>query len=268
MKLILENETSIRRTILGNLLSELNFNSIRDFQKHFGLLMDGKCGRITYNALYKTILNVEEVDFFEGSYWRQTYPKNQIVWHHSAGWDSNRRMFESWKFDRRWHVATAVGIQDDGSIMRGYDEQYFAVHIGAYDMRLPNYYKLERQSIGVEVCNWGWLTYRFGKYFSWTNVEIPEEKVIELNYKQQKYFEKYTDQEMETLKYWTILNAMRFDIPLDYRADDMWEYSKNAVQMVPGIYSHNSYDNRGWKTDVSPQPHLIEMAKGLIEYTR
>jgi hypothetical protein len=62
------------------------------------------------------------------------------------------------------------------------------------------------------------------------------------------------------------LNAIRFEIPLDYSYDEFFSVSKKALSGEKGIFTHNSY--RADKTDVSPQPKLIEMAKTLIDYSK
>jgi hypothetical protein len=41
----------------------------------------------------------------------------------------------------------------------------------------------------------------------------------------------------------------------------MWSVSKNALSGVAGVYTHNSY--RRDKSDISPQPKMIEMLKKL-----
>jgi hypothetical protein len=81
-----------------------------------------------------------------------------------------------------------------------------------------------------------------------------------------KFYEIYTDDEIKALKYWTLLNAMRWDIPLDYSYEEYFSISKKALSGQKGIFTHNSY--RADKTDVSPQPKLIEMAKTLIDYSK
>lgn len=255
------NDRNARRNILFNIFSELGYRSIEHFQKENGLEVDGSFGIKSYRVLYGLYLRVVDIAF-EGDYYRQANYKNQIVWHHSAGWDDARGMFDWWRKDKVYHVATSVGISDDGTIYRGFDEAFWAHHIG---MNHPNNVVRNMQSIAVEICNWGGLTQKNDKLYSWANVEIPKEKTIELNFKGVKFYERYTDAEIESLKRWTLLNAMRFDIPVAYREQDMWQVSQNAIKGIPGIYTHNSFID--WKTDVSPQPHLIKMAKELINYT-
>jgi hypothetical protein len=237
-------------------LAELGYKSVRQFQSNNGLVADGVVGINTYTKIYALYLNYKDIDF-EQAYHRQAFDKTQIVLHHSAGWDNARQMFEIWKRDNAFHTATAVGITDSGEMIRGYDEPFWAVHIGAYQIELPNYWQLETQSVGVEICNWGAVNTKNGIHTAWQGTVIPPEKVIELNYKGIKCYEKYTDAEIETTRRWIMLNAIRFDIPLAYREADFWEVSKNACAGKAGLYTHNSYVS--WKTDVSPQPKLIAM---------
>lgn len=262
MLLITENNKGARLSILMNLLSELGFKSIKDFQKSKKLEPDSKFGIMSYNSLYLQLLKVVDINF-KGFYFEVPQTKNQIVWHHSAGWDNARGMFDWWKNDGIVHVSTAIGITDDGTICRGYEEIFWSHHIG---MKHVNNLIRNQQSIAVEICNWGNLTEKKGKLYSWANVEIPKEKAIELNYKGSKYYETYTDQEIKALKYWTLLNAMRFDIPIDYNEHDMWQVSKDAINGKAGLFTHNSFLD--YKTDVSPQPKLIQMAQSLKDYTK
>lgn len=263
-KLIREDEVSQRQGLLSIVLQDLGFKSVRQFQRENGLQVDGLVGINTYSKIYSAYLNVKNVGF-EGFYHKQAFQKNQIVLHHSAGWDTARQMFDIWKGDNAHHVATAIGITDDGEVIRGYDEAFWAVHIGAYDVGLPNFMELETKSIGVEICNWGALETRNSEHFTWVGdfgkrgrgVTLPNEKVIELNYKGYKFYEAYTDAEIESTRRWIMLNAIRFDIPLAYNENDFWAVSKNACSGKAGLYTHNSYIS--WKSDVSPQPKLIAM---------
>ena len=279
MQPITKNTIGFHKTILFNLLNEAGYIDIEDFQKKNGLQSDGAFGKISYAKLYQTLLKVVDVPF-EGHYFKTPKVKNQIIWHHSAGSDSAINMFQWWKVDKVTHVGTPIGITDDGTVFRGYDEEFWAASIGCknqvfIDNKIPLIYRngridnnmiLDEGSVTVEVCNWGSLTQKDGKFFSWANAEVPKDKVIPLEYKYQKYFELYTDEELKALKYWTLLNAVRFQIPIDFSYDDMFSVSKKALSGEKGLFSHNSY--RSDKNDVAPQPKLVQMAKGLIDYTK
>jgi len=263
MVFIKESYKVRERNLLLNLLSENGWRSIEHFQSELGLLRDGIFGNKSYSALYNHLLSVEELSFDD--YVKEETKKQMIVWHHSAGWDNSRRMFASWQRDKRGRVATSIGINDDGKVYKGFDERFWAHHLGVDSnhfgrFNLPNVNKyLNRISIGVEVCNAGYLDSDTKEsYFDW---RPPEEKILALEYKGREYYEKYTDQEIKSLRIWTILNAIRYNIPLYYRGFDMWELSRDALTGVSGLYTHNSF--RTDKSDVSPQPHLIKMAKEL-----
>jgi hypothetical protein len=263
MLIIAEHHKTTRRNVLMNLLTELGYRSIIDFQRAHDLVADGLAGINTYNALYQRLLKVVDLQNFAGNFYRETHQKKQIVWHHSAGWDDARGMYDWWRQDGAYHVATAIGIVDAGIVFRGYDEGFWAHHIG---MQHPFNVLRNQQSVAVEICNWGALTEVSEGLKSWAGAIVPKNKTIELSYKGIKYYEIYTDAEIESLKKWTLLNALRFGIPLKYNEADMWQVSQNAIDGVAGIYTHNSF--LSWKSDVSPQPKLIAMAKKLKEYEK
>ena len=277
MNPITSTTTTIASKILHNLLKELGYVNIKDFQAQNNLSVDGVFGLKSYTKLYNILLKVEDVNF-EGGYWKEQYEKKQIIWHHSAGRDNAKGMFVSWLNDTVKHVGTSIGIEDDGKIYRGFDESFWASSIGCKsdvfanngipyiyrNSKIANNRILDECAVCVEVCNSGFLTEKNGKLYTWYNQEMPQEKAIELNYRGYKYFEVYTDAEIHSLKYWTLLNAVRFDIPLHYSHADMWEVSKKALSGEKGLFTHNSY--RFDKCDVSPQPKLIEMAKSLESY--
>jgi len=271
-------ERSYRKNLLLNVLADkLKLSSITEFQKEHNLTVDGIFGMKSYDALYKAILNVKYIDF-EGHYFKTQFPKNQIVLHHSAGWDNARGMFDWWRNDGRTHVATAIGIEDNGTITQGYDEQFWAAHLGVTNTifhqnnvsttlnGVNRNVVLDRMSVAVEVCNWGALEQRSNEFRSWANAVVPKDKVVELNYKGVKFYEVYTEAEVDALKWWILLNAIRFNIPVEYYEDDMWKLSRKALVGNAGIFTHNSY--RSDKSDVSPQPHLITMLQSLVNYTK
>ena len=130
----------------------------------------------------------------------------------------------------------------------------------AYD--LP-YQRLDKISIGVEICAWGQLTEKNGKFYNYVDREVAKEDVCTLDekYKGYRHFHRYTDAQIRSvenlLKYWNEY----YGIPLEYREEDMWSVSMNALKAVDGVYTHNSV--RKDKVDIFPQPEMIQMLKGL-----
>ena len=283
MRIIKQDSYGYYSNILHNLLAIRGYRTIKSFQQDNNLTVDGLFGINSYNKLYKLFLQVEELEFTD--FIAVKAEKKQIVWHHSAGWDDSRRMFKIWQRDNRGRVATAIGINDDGRVYRGFDESMWAHHLGVrssefrkqgikYKYRknsrgkwyVANNEILNEMSIGVEVCNFGYLKKTNGKFVNYIGREMPEEKVSRTEYKGYKYFERITHKEVRSLQWWTLLNAIRFRIPVEYNPTDMWTLSKRALKGEKGLYTHNSY--RKDKTDISPQAHLIKMAEDLYLFSK
>jgi len=198
---------------------------------------------------------IVQIDFPANQYVQEVTEKTQIVLHHSAGWDNARGMFEYWSTNKQ-RVATAIGITDDGTITQGYSTKYWGWHIGA------GHSNLEKHSIGIEICNWGPLTFKQGKFYSWAGAEVPREKVQEYDqkFRGSLFYEKYTAQEIESvvklLEFW----HREYGIPIHYNAS-MWNVSTAALIGSPGVWTHVSF--RDDKSDCHPYPPLIEALKSL-----
>lgn len=200
------------------------------------------------------------------NYFNASQTKRQVYLHHTAGGADGQAQFSFWQADRR-PVATCVCISRDGTIDQGYGSQYWAYHLGlsakAFTSQNLTYRDLEKSSIGIEICNWGWLTKKGDKYYTYVGSVVPEERVIALEepYKGHTYWEAYTEAQIASVRDLLLHWQKRYGIPAQYNEGDMWGVSKNALTNVPGVYTHNSV--RADKTDIYPHPGLIEMLKSL-----
>lgn len=191
--------------------------------------------------------------------------KNQIVLHGTASNPTAKNVFDYWNSTAE-RVATCVVISGNGEIWQGFSSKFWAAHIGlAHGIAKWNlpYYDYSQTSIGVEIANWGWLTKKGNKFYSWTGVEVPldQVQVYEKGFKGNKYYHKYTKEQIiaveKLLRYWNKI----YGIPLTYNEKDMWDLSLNAHKKVAGIYTHNSFILD--KSDIHPQPEMIAMLKNL-----
>lgn len=221
------------------------------------------------------VRKIKQVPLRESQYIKESTKKLQIVLHHTAGNSSGVGTIKMWDNDDRGRIATCVTISGkglskdtyDGEICQAFASKYWAYHLGIKpDVFRANglpYRSLDPIAIGIEICNWGPLTNKNGKYYNYVDRLVPADQVCELAvpYKGHKYYHRYTDAQIESVRdllvYWKNL----WDIPLDYNEEDMWKVSKNALSAVPGVYSHNSY--RKDKSDIYPCPRMIEMLKSL-----
>lgn len=218
---------------------------------------------------------IKQFPLDENQYLKQVTAKTQIVLHHTAGNSSGIGTIRGWNNDDRGRVATCVTISGkgkstdtyDGQICQAFSSKYWAYHLGVkldvFRSKGVKYQLLDKISIGIEICNWGPLEKVGDKFYNYVDREVPTDQVCELEtpYKRHKYYHAYTDAQIESVRqllvYWNKVHG----IPLNYNEENMWAVSVDALKGIPGVYTHNSY--RRDKTDVSPQPKLIEMLKSL-----
>jgi hypothetical protein len=218
---------------------------------------------------------INQVPMSESQYIKKETKKLQIVLHHTAGNSSGPSVIKMWDNDDRGRVATCVTISGkglskntyDGQICQAFSSKYWGYHLGIKPdvfraMGVP-YRSLDPNAIGIEICNWGPLEKINGKYYNYVDRIVPADQVCELPvpYKGHKYYHAYTDAQIESVRQLLVYWNKIWGIPLAYNDDDMWKVSKNALTAVPGLYTHNSY--RKDKSDISPQPKMIEMLKSL-----
>jgi len=222
-------------------------------------------------------LNLSEINFVGmevDQYVKQTTSKDQIYLHHTAGNSSGVRCIEHWDRDSRGRVATCVVISGldpkkskNGEICQAFSSKYWAYHLGVKREVFSSYnidYKiLDKNSIGVEICNWGYLTKRGEKYYNYVNGEVPRDQVtiLDESYKRHKYFHRYTDEQIESVRQLLVFWRERYNIDLTYNECDFWEVSKRALRGINGLYTHNSV--RSDKIDIYPCPRMIKMLKQL-----
>jgi hypothetical protein len=216
-------------------------------------------------------MNIRQIIFLENQYIREEHPKLQIYLHHTAGNSSGELTFAGWanNFER---IATCVAISGkginstDGEIIQGFSSKYWAYHLGLKESTFQKYnvpYKsLDKTSIGVEICNWGPLVAKDGKFVSYTGKHIPEEEICILDkpYKGFKYFHNYTGAQIASLKELLILWNKKYNIPLKYN-EDVWDITARALKGEKGVFTHNSV--RRDKVDIYPHPKMITMLKSL-----
>jgi N-acetyl-anhydromuramyl-L-alanine amidase AmpD len=198
-------------------------------------------------------------------YFQEDVPKNQIYLHHTAGngdpvgvakyWDSNK--------DK---IGTAFVIGNKGTIVQCFSSREWAYHLGLKNAPFSNiglpYKALDKNSIGIEVCNWGMLKESNGNFYNYVGGIVDSINVTKLEkpFKGYLYWHKYTDEQIESLRQLLVYLCETYDISKDYK-DDIWDLCKRAMKGENGIFTHNSV--RKDKSDMYPCPRVIEMLKNL-----
>lgn len=236
----------------------------------------GQDGLIIYNNL----LNEEE-------YYKEETKKNTIWLHHTAGgsrpdwtiggWENDYQRDASGdaKVDKNGNkIPLKVGTHFvigrkssstgdklwDGKILKAIDERYWSYHLGIS----KNSKKLNSESVSIEICNYGPLTFREGKFFNWVNKPINNEDVVELSnpFRGYQFWEKYTDAQLESTRKLILHIQSIWNIKLDKGIyDEDWFNYDEKWFTTGGLRSHTQV--RKDKFDIFPQPELIQMLNSL-----
>lgn len=216
---------------------------------------------------------LEFVSFPANRYIPETSDKKQIVLHHTVSCPHNSIGDINYWASTEQRVATCVIVNHSGKVYQCFSSKLWAYHLGAGNA------KLDEGSIGIEVDSWGPLILgdnenkKFGNkivktkkdafynaYGQIVNLKDDEIQYFENGFRGYEYYQKYSDQQIDSVGELILLWNKTYGIPLDYN-EDMWEVSERALKGEPGIWSHTSY--RKDKSDVFPQPELINMLKSL-----
>jgi len=224
---------------------------------------------------------LDKIDFHPldaDQYYHEKIAKKQIYLHHTASNPDPYGVLRWWNHTPEI-IATAFIIGGsakkndawkDGSIVQVFNSSYWAWHLGLKREHLAMGGNLARPSkelnqisIGIEICNWGYLTESDNGFKSYAGVVVPDAYVVELDqpYRGHKYYQKYTDAQLETTRELVYYLCNKWSIPTMYKGDDMFDIDARPLQGDPGIWTHTSV--RPDKTDCFPQKELVEMLRSL-----
>lgn len=216
------------------------------------------------DQVIETPLIIKDMFLNKGQWVNEKVNKTQIVVHHSVG-SSVQSLFNWWNMSKE-RVATALSIDKDGTIYRHFPEDEWAYHlyINAKTNRVGTGLKRfaiqrEKDSIGIELINAGGLIKKDKWYSSYNS---PVEDVYEIDYRGFKAFEKYTDEQMRSLKKLIEHLSNKFNIPITNLTFDI---NDDALKGKPGVYGHINY--RSEKSDPYEYPPLINLIKELKDAT-
>lgn len=283
---------------------------VRSWQSAHGLTPDGIVGPITYQAMsengfipHDSIilegLEIEEYHLPQNAYFEDTAvtersrgKKRWIFLHHTKGWQNPYRVIDSWGRQPHRKVATEYVIggqsihndntEHDGKILQAIPKNGYAWHLGIGNQ------KMHRQSIGIELCSFGYLTKGYfekiinGKlqsierkkdtYYTYVGQEVRRDQITTLNqpFRGYDHWHKYSSQQIKTLKSLLEFLGKQHDIDIRKGLPELIKkhgskaFDKLDIGMCrdnPGIWSHTNVASN--KTDVYPQEELIEMLHSI-----
>ena len=198
-------------------------------------------------------------------FFNEKHTKRQIYLHHTAGGGDAKSVARYFNKTTE-RVATAFIVGNSGEIVQCFSSQDWAYHLGLKSSIFTKhklvYRSLDKTSVGIEICNWGPLRYSGGKYYNYVGGEVLPKDVIKLDspFKKHLYWQKYTPEQIESTRQLLDYLCNTYDIPRSYN-EDIFDISLRALKGEAGIYTHNSV--RTDKSDIFPQPDMVEMLKNL-----
>lgn len=201
----------------------------------------------------------------KGQFFEEPSNKTQIYLHHTAGNGNAEGVARFWNSNDS-QIATAFVVGENGTIVQCFSSKHWAWHLGIdsqdFATRGLPYKNLNKLSVGIEVCNWGPLKEKNGKFYNYVGGEINPSYVttLETPYKGYKHWYKYTDAQIEATRQLVVYLCETYGIPKAYRKE-IWGLDNEAFKGTKGIYTHNSV--RKDKADIYPCPRMIKMLENL-----
>ena len=264
--------------------------AVKQFQKDNGLVVDGIVGEKTLSLLEESTtdnsesfyttpngLTIEKYYLPKGEYKQGPTNKEYIFLHHTAGWHNPYKCIDQWGRDTRGTIATefVLGGQSvkgnddeyDGRVLQAFPEGGYGWHLGKNGSQ-----HMHTHSVGIEICNFGQLTKKGDKFYTYVNTEVKPEYVCDLGFKFRghQYWHKYSDKQIESLKQWILYIGERDGIDtklgliseIKEKGVKAFEFNEDAYYgRIKGMWSHTNV--RKDKTDLFPQKELIDMLMSL-----
>ncbi len=150
----------------------------------------------------------------------------------------------------------------DGKILKAFDDKFWAWHLGIAGKIAQD---LNSRSIGIEICNYGPLNLaKDNRFYTYVNKPINESDVVELEkpFKGYKYWEKYTDAQLESTRKLILHLQKKWDIEIEKGIyNEQWfDYSDDWLTLG-GLRSHSQV--RKDKFDIFPQKEMIQMLNSI-----
>lgn len=259
--------------------------NVKSFQKNNDLYVDGIIGDNTANKINKVYNNIVsegndtprkkdterygiEIDrnhyLDDDEYFHEAYQKRQIFIHFTAGSSRALNTINYWNRDEGRIATSYIIDKNTGKIYEVYDPDHWSFHLGISNTNG----RLDKSSIGIELCSYGPLKKKNGLYYAWPSdwsKEVDKDEVYELDeeFRGHKFYEAYSDKQLDSLKGLLSFLIEEYDIPVQYHFTKDWvNYDESIIEEnKPGIWTHTNV--RKDKQDSYPDNRLIGLLNDL-----
>jgi hypothetical protein len=260
--------------------------AVKRWQTANSLKPDGIVGPVTWNAMGLATTDITETripnvsggitiktQFLpQGEYFAGPTQKDWLFLHHTAGWENPYNVITAWDKDTRGTIATEFVLGGpkitngdtrwDGELVQAFPKGGYGWHLGTGNN------VMHRNSVGIEVCNFGWL--KDGKTYVGTTGADSQIVTLSKPFRGYKHWHRYSDTQIAALKQFILYIADRDNI--DVRkglpelvrksgADAFDFFDLKHVERNPGLWSHTNV--RKDKFDMFPQQELLDMLMEL-----
>lgn len=256
----------------NGIFCDITESTVEKFQANNNLDVDGIVGEFTWDTLIE-MAKLNRIDDTKyvlpvANYYQESFDKKNIVLHHTNGWTvkngkPSMNHYNWWvshfgEKNGRARVATAFSIDYAGNIYQHFDPSMWAYHLGLGKRR--NF--LDKQSIGIELCNEGYLTKdENGKFFWYSgkiaipyNREDDEPVHVKEKWRDYSWFAPYSKEQVDSTAWLTKYLSKKYEIKMNIIED--CEYHPELLSGdFDGVYNHanvRDYPSSRPKWDLSP----------------
>ena len=286
---VVELQRALGIDITG-IFDENTKEAVLAYQRDHGLMVDGLVGDQTLSAIREATITTDISEKVYSPFPGLTVKKNflpskeylsgpthkeYLFLHHTAGWNNPYNTIQDWATDNRGTIATEFVL--GGRSVKGNDDRFDGEMVqccpeGAYGWHLGlgkgGSQYMHSHSVGIELCNFGYAINGKTQY----NTTITQDQLVTLKEPFRGYtqWHAYSDKQIEALKLFILWIAERDSInvreglvsEIKKSGVKAFEFNENAFKgNIKGMWTHTNV--RLDKTDLSPQPNLIDMLLSL-----
>lgn len=240
-------------------------------------------------------MNYKEYHLPKAQYLQGGPLKTWAFLHHTAGWENPKQTIDGWALDARGTIATEFvlggqsvknnDIKFDGQMIQAFPKGGYGWHLTLGNTQM------HRESIGLEVCNFGpltvsgyykwnavtkkndWIALTPGKFYTYVGTEVAINQIVKLDQKFRgfEYFHKYSNAQVEGMQqflYHCVEHEcvdIRKGLPqLIKQIGAFAAFDKCDVTMCErekGTWCHTNVQKG--KIDLFPQNEVVEMLLNL-----